>query len=184
MIVETGTGLPTANSYASLADANNFHSDRLTPEWAGTDAQKTAALIRATDSIDATYRFTGRKLTTAQALQNPRIVPAPASSPTSAFGFVYHGLTVDLTPSEIADTVVNPLVAKATFILAGKLLATATSDALAAREILSQQTTAGPATIITTYQAGRSFDPYPDVSNILAPITTGSGSSRVGTFAR
>ena len=58
IIVHTGAAGAPYNSYASLADADAYHGARATTAWAGDDAAKTAALIRATDYIDASYTFT------------------------------------------------------------------------------------------------------------------------------
>jgi hypothetical protein len=53
IVVEDGTGLPNANSYASETALNNYCSDRAITIPSG-DAN--AALIRATQYIEATYR--------------------------------------------------------------------------------------------------------------------------------
>jgi hypothetical protein len=74
MDVENGTGLPNAESYASVNDGDEYHEGHLYPvKWtSATTAQKTAALIMATRLIDANCRFIGYRKTTAQALQWPR----------------------------------------------------------------------------------------------------------------
>ncbi|NDV86817.1 hypothetical protein GTW51_08885 [Aurantimonas aggregata] len=41
--------------YGKIADADAYHTARLNVGWAGDDAAKTAALIRASSWIDATY---------------------------------------------------------------------------------------------------------------------------------
>lgn len=43
--------------YGTLSDANTYHSDRGNTGWAGSDADKTAALIRASEYIDGRYRY-------------------------------------------------------------------------------------------------------------------------------
>lgn len=77
LIVETGSGLTNADSYVSLTDANTYHVARGSSTWTASvpsDAVKEAALIKATDFIDARYRdrWKGRKNTSAQALTWPR----------------------------------------------------------------------------------------------------------------
>jgi hypothetical protein len=46
------------DSYVSLADADAFHALRATALWTpASDAQRSAALVRASDYIDAHYRL-------------------------------------------------------------------------------------------------------------------------------
>lgn len=76
MIVEDGTGLSSANSYLSIADADAYHSNRGNARWTGADAVKEAALIKATDYIEREYGTrwaSGYKATADQALSWPRI---------------------------------------------------------------------------------------------------------------
>ena len=54
LIVEDGSGLSGANSYASTAQADTYASDRGLTAWTGDTATKEAALIRATDYLEAT----------------------------------------------------------------------------------------------------------------------------------
>ena len=57
--VHDGTEGSEYQSYASLIEADAYHEVRATPEWVAVelDATKEAALVRATDYIDATYGF-------------------------------------------------------------------------------------------------------------------------------
>lgn len=73
MIIETGEGLPIADSYASTEDTAIYHSDRGHTQWVmTTDAGQISALIRATDYLDAHYRAHGVPLNPVQGLQWPR----------------------------------------------------------------------------------------------------------------
>ena len=74
LVKEDGTGKSTANSYASVADADAYHEGHLYPQaWAAaTPEQKTAALVMASRVIDAEYQFNGVKSSSNQALQWPR----------------------------------------------------------------------------------------------------------------
>lgn len=72
IIVETGTGITGANSYASVADADDFHTLRQNVAWIGAnDAQKVAALVRATDYIEANFGARAARLDEDQGLQWP-----------------------------------------------------------------------------------------------------------------
>jgi hypothetical protein len=60
-IVSDGTNYETANSFCSLEYADAYHSLRNNSLWTGSDAEKQAALIKATDYIEQNYgsRFIG-----------------------------------------------------------------------------------------------------------------------------
>lgn len=73
MIVEDGTGLSNADSYVSLTEANTYATARNLAKWTGSDAVKQAALISATQFIDATYAFKGTLVRFEQALSWPRL---------------------------------------------------------------------------------------------------------------
>lgn len=72
--VEDGTGVAGANSYASVAYANEFFADRGNTSWQGLDAVKQGHLIQATDYIEMLFarRFIGEMADPAQALSWPR----------------------------------------------------------------------------------------------------------------
>lgn len=71
--VEDGTGLADANAYVSVADADSYFSLRGNAVWTGSDAVKQAAIVQATDYLDATYRWKGAIESLTQALSFPRI---------------------------------------------------------------------------------------------------------------
>jgi len=75
-IVEDGTGLSNANSYASVADADQYHENNGNPTaWSGaTAAVKQNALREGTRILDNWYRlrWKGRRLSRDQALLWPR----------------------------------------------------------------------------------------------------------------
>lgn len=79
LIVEDGTGLPNADSYVSLADADAYLALYGHAEWsAATDAdaqvRKEVALRRATRFVDNLCQsgWIGRRFTSTQALDWPR----------------------------------------------------------------------------------------------------------------
>lgn len=89
LIVETGAGLPDANSYATVAEADAYHELRENDAWgAATDAAKAGALVRATDYLDAFYHAPNCPLLATQARQWPTIVndtlPAKVKTATMA----------------------------------------------------------------------------------------------------
>lgn len=75
LVAEDGTGKSDANSYISLADAETYFTNRGIPAaWsAATNAEKEAALVSATQFIDANYEWaTGVIGSETQALGWPR----------------------------------------------------------------------------------------------------------------
>lgn len=72
LVVEDGTGLSTAESYLSVADADTYHSNRGNSTWTGTDEVKEQALRKATQYLDATYTWKGTINSTTQSLNWPR----------------------------------------------------------------------------------------------------------------
>jgi hypothetical protein len=74
LIVESGTGLADAESLASVADADTYHSSRGNVLWSSmTTEEKEQALRRGTDYL-AIYRtkWKGRRASLTQALDWPR----------------------------------------------------------------------------------------------------------------
>lgn len=104
--VETGTGSPSSNSYASVADAQTHFTDRgLTALAAKTTAELQAALIAATDYIDSKFSFSGSRVSATQALSWPR-----SGSSDGEEGI------------DIADNTIPAAIRRATIVLAGKYL--------------------------------------------------------------
>jgi hypothetical protein len=71
LVVEDGTGMDDAEAYVSVADCATYHT-AMGNTWTGTVAAKEAALRRATQYIDAMYRFRGYPENESQALAWPR----------------------------------------------------------------------------------------------------------------
>ena len=74
LIKEDGTGLVTANSYATAAEADSYFEAHLyASAWtAATATTKAAALVMATRLVDSQYQFNGFRAHDTQALQWPR----------------------------------------------------------------------------------------------------------------
>lgn len=75
LIIETGAGLPDADSYTSVADADAYHAKRQNTAWAAFDSPtKESLLIKATEYMVGQYRerWKGCRRTTTQALDWPR----------------------------------------------------------------------------------------------------------------
>lgn len=95
LVVEDGTGLATAESFISVADADARHTALGNTAWTGTEAVKEAALRRATAYMEQSYRsrWKGTRLLRDQALSWPR------------YGAEADGYTLESTyvPDDIAN---------------------------------------------------------------------------------
>ena len=116
LIVEDGTGLPDAESYASVAQADTYFAARGVVAWSGTDAAKEAALRRATDYMAAVFGrlWRGWRASDTQALDWPRTgwdgVPAAVQRACMELALRAQGL--DLLPDtgpQVASETVGPI---------------------------------------------------------------------------
>ncbi len=94
LVVEDGSGKANAESYISVADADARHTALGNSAWTGDTTAKEAALRRATAYMEQAYRsrWTGERMTAAQALSWPR------------WGVCVEGFIVDsdAVPNEVA----------------------------------------------------------------------------------
>lgn len=162
LILETGDGLPDSNSYGSVAGADSHFDDRGDARWAAaTSDEKRAALIRATDYIDANYVFKSVRLTATQALENPRYV-------------IFE---------ELAG--IPPALVKATYELALIALDTKLDPVITSRDVIINEVTAGPITKKTTFDAARRVtDNYPAITKLLKPLATRRGATASSALMR
>ena len=114
LIVEDGTGLPNAESYASVSFADDYHAKRGNAAWAGlVDASKEAFLRRGTEYIDAVYTFKGHRLTDTQALAWPRDVEGvPLAVQRATAELALRSINGDLMPDsgpQVKSETVGPI---------------------------------------------------------------------------
>lgn len=136
LVVEDGTGLPNANSYATVDFADAYFAERgldqirlireqLSPTqsdvkiWHGDMLEKEAALIRGTDHIEAVfgYRFLSQPLTPTQALSFPREQwpNVPLRVMKACVEYAIHALYDDLLPhreTEYKETTAGKVIRK------------------------------------------------------------------------
>lgn len=74
LVLDATPGGVSANSYATVAEADTYHESRLyVTDWTGaTTPDKTAALVMATRLLDQMYEWAEWSSSTTQALQWPR----------------------------------------------------------------------------------------------------------------
>jgi len=159
LIVEDGTGKPDAESYASVAEADLYHSKRGNTSWlALTTQKKDESLRKATDWLGERFGgfWAGRRSTSIQALDWPRT-----------------GVCIDGVM--IAGNALPIAIVKATIELALKASETALTVDEGA-QVKSE--TVGPLSV--TYADGyRQQTRFASVENILAPLVTGRNSIKL-----
>lgn len=82
-VYEDGTGLPNANSLASVQDFKDYYSLRNVDISTLTDTQIEGFLVLGTDYIVQKYDFKGSKLKDTQSLPFPRVVNNETIFPTN-----------------------------------------------------------------------------------------------------
>lgn len=99
LVVEDGSIVEGAESYASVADADAFHLSRGNAAWTGTDAVKEAALRRATDYLQAVYSgaWRGWRVHDDQPLDWPRQMVELEDRPHYAY------LDMDVIPTALKN---------------------------------------------------------------------------------
>lgn len=108
MIVEDGTGLKDSNSYVDVAFADDYFTSRGNTEWAElSETQKESLLINATDFIDNSFQWYGKKSSAEQSLRFPRKELTD-----------YEGLEIVGIPASIKQSVCD----SALLLLQGKVL--------------------------------------------------------------
>lgn len=107
LIVETGAGLSTAESYISVADATTYHAARGNAAWAAlaSDTVREQCLRRATDYMLQAYResWKGIRMLATQALDWPRgnVYSSPALGGGS--GAYPYLVADDIVPTEVKN---------------------------------------------------------------------------------
>jgi hypothetical protein len=74
MVVETGEIIENADSYVDIDFADNYFSSRGESSWTGLSTEnKEYALIKGTDFVDSSFDWYGKKSTSEQCLNFPRL---------------------------------------------------------------------------------------------------------------
>jgi hypothetical protein len=118
LIVEDGTGRPDAESYCTVAFADEYHAARGNAAWAAlSPLGKEIALRKATDFMLSNFgsRWVGTRATALQALDWPRAyVPALDGSVAGEFLFsTVIPVSVQRACAYYADPAITALVASA-----------------------------------------------------------------------
>jgi len=167
--VEDGSGVAGANSYLDTAAADVYWADRNNADWAAASLlDKEATLIAASQYLDATYRWKGRKGTSGQGLDWPRSGVVDDEGLSVGAGALPAGLT--------AATAELALEALAERLLPGR----ARGGALK-REMVKVDVVAEEQEYFEGAPGGRSF---PLVDRLLAGLIVGRAGNGTATLRR
>jgi len=165
--VEDGSGIVGANSYLSTAAADIYWADRNNSDWAAaTLAVKEGALIAASQYLDVTYRWKGRKGSSGQGLDWPR-------------GGVLDDEGLSAGGSALPTAVIAATAELALEALAERLLPGQTRGGAVKREKVRVDVIAEEQEYFEGAPSGRSF---PLVDRLLAGLIvgrTGRGATRL-----
>lgn len=166
--VEDGTGIAGANSYATVADADAYFTERGVTAWTGTDDAKKVLLIRATDYIE--LRFAARFKGATEFPDAPQGLSFPRTGITG-----YAGVPACLKKATFEyalRAIAGPLAPDLPFEANGlQLTAKRTKVGPIETDLQYKQTGAG-----STVPA---FRPYPAADTHLRPLLAPSGGNTV-----
>jgi len=174
LLVEAGTGDAASESFASVAQADLYHSNRANSAWALLDTPtKEASLRKATDYLGSFYRpkWKGRRVKPTQALDWPRVgvVLDDFNDSVALSGLGYYGVIVvpfDSVPVHVVSATCIMALKASTMELAPDL----------DRETLSE----GVGGVSTTYRAGTpQYLRFREISLLLQPYMMNEGATLV-----
>lgn len=164
LVLEEGEGLPDAESFVSVADADTFWADRGIIAWTGlTEPAKEAALRQGFDYLGLAFRWPGQ----------PKMVDQRGPFPRG-MAFDRSGVAIPENSVPIAVVTANILLAfEATRV---NLLQAATVEPA----LNSKQVKIGPITIQRDYDTGRQPRGLPRFPQVDAVISVIAGAKAVG----
>lgn len=125
LVVETGSGSSTADSYISLVDAATRHTNLGNAAWAAlaSDTVREQYLRRATEYMEGAYRqrWNGYKKTATQALSWPRSYVYTEPFVQGAIGSYPYLLSDRIVPNEVKNACADLALKAATVTLAEDL---------------------------------------------------------------
>lgn len=164
LVVEDGTGLSTANTYLSEADADAYHTLYTgSTDWSGAlTAAKERALVLATQHLDAKYhgRWLGQRANDTQALDWPR------SNAEDSDGYA-------IDDESLPQKLKNACAELALRVVLGDSLFAPLTDP---GQVVAESITVGPISESKTYAGPKPQDyQYPQVDALLRGLTESCG---------
>lgn len=167
LVKEDGTGIATANAYASYTDWTAHWADRGTAPT-GTQTDVEQALVRGADYLDRRYRWVGQRETSAQGLQWPRLYAYRARAAADE-----HCVPVEGVPLEV----VRANVELAERALAGDLAPDPVTSETG-QTVVSTREKVGPLETAVTFTGGSAatwVTRYPFVDELVRPLVVSTG---------
>lgn len=170
LIIERGTGLVDADSYASLDDVTNFQIGRTDYDvWINMSVEQQEAMVReATLYLDGTYTWRGTVQYLTQARSWPRVG------------------AVDDEGRTIPSSTVPLQVVQACAFLSGKATTTSLQPEVSGAQVTSKSV--GPAGVSISYGAGGASvttkREWPAVKTLLRGLYVGSVGGTSGSLVR
>lgn len=159
LVVENGSGLSDAESYASVSDSTAYHSALGNTSWAVLSSTlQEQALRRATIYLVGKYRlrWAGSRMTTSQSLDWPRSLVPVADTPYKSY------YPNNVVPKEVVDACCSMAIRAAD----GELLSDQSQRAASV--------TVGP--ISTSFEPGSTVaTQYPEIDALLRPLLKSGG---------
>lgn len=160
LVKEDGTGLATANSYATVAELDLFLAERQVTAWdSANTATKERCAIEAAEYLDNFYSWKGDELTEDQALAWPRE-------------------DYDEIPTNVT---------KAHALLSAEALTGPLAPSITGAEVASvSESLSGVGSTSTTYRQGRDTSErrFPLIDKLLKGLTTDVPGDGVTTIRR
>lgn len=176
LVLEDGTGVSDANTYALVATADAYHNLRGNTAWQeATPNDKATALVNGTQYIDLRWAFIGERTfpsdpdTQGQALEWPR--SWPSSNLIDAAGN-------EIDAEEVPPQIVNATLEYALVALEQRLLPDPIVPDDAGRFVELKREKVGPIEEETRFDAGRGIRPVRRYA-VADRIIRGSGLARV-----
>lgn len=166
IVVETGSGSATAESFISVTDADTYHSNRGNAAWAVlTTAVKEQSLRKATDFMEGRYRarWKGYKNSATQALTWPRAFVYLEPFYLGAIGSYPFLVASNIVPTEVKNA------------CASLALRASSVTLLADQTRTKKSVTIGPIATVYDDVAGQATI-YAEVDAMLAPYLKTHGN--------
>ena len=164
LVVENGTGLSNAESYASVADATTYHSNLGNASWASASGtNQEIALRKATIYLDAKYRgqWRGERILQTMSLSWPR----------------YN--VIDDDNFEVVSTAVPQALKNACMELALRALTTTLMPDYTAGSVEAETLKVGEIEITSKYSSGKTaWTSFPVIDRMLESLLMGSTLER------
>lgn len=161
LIVEDGSRVAGANTYADVATVDAYHAERGNADWTGEDATKEAAILRAMTYIEG-LSWRGVKATQAQLLEWPRGYMEDRNG---------YAINSDVVPTVVVHALCEAALRE--LVAAGATMPDASRD-----DVLNSMEIAGAIKMAWSQSAPTRTD-FPIIKTLLKGLIAPSGGARL-----